>query len=284
MRWHEVTGEQLAARRAGRRPAGDVELQIVRTVPEHVYGAVPRGDFRILESYMRRDPQRAAAIYLENQFLWSPEIAPAAPRQARRPADAGVPAACSCCPRNPKSGDDDTRGVLAELIEADGGNGRLLACALYARSGARADPIYVHAKVGIVDDRWLTLGSANLNEHSLFNDTEMNVVAHDPDSPPNPPAALGRAPRAAGRPDPGRPDAGDRRALEADQQGTARAGANSGSRSRTGSSSCRTSRDVRGGSSARSTASSSTADARRSRPFSMSRNVSTTGGSDQSGR
>jgi phosphatidylserine/phosphatidylglycerophosphate/cardiolipin synthase-like enzyme len=39
----------------------------------------------------------------------------------------------------------------------------------------------VHAKVAIVDDRWLTIGSANLNEHSLFNDTEMNVVAHDPD-------------------------------------------------------------------------------------------------------
>jgi phosphatidylserine/phosphatidylglycerophosphate/cardiolipin synthase-like enzyme len=37
----------------------------------------------------------------------------------------------------------------------------------------------VHAKIGIVDDAWLTLGSANLNEHSLFNDTEMNVVTHD---------------------------------------------------------------------------------------------------------
>jgi phosphatidylserine/phosphatidylglycerophosphate/cardiolipin synthase-like enzyme len=33
--------------------------------------------------------------------------------------------------------------------------------------------------VGIVDDRWLTVGSANLNEHSLFNDTEVNVVLHD---------------------------------------------------------------------------------------------------------
>jgi phosphatidylserine/phosphatidylglycerophosphate/cardiolipin synthase-like enzyme len=40
--------------------------------------------------------------------------------------------------------------------------------------------VYVHAKIGIVDDRWLTLGSANLNEHSLFNDTEMNVVTCDP--------------------------------------------------------------------------------------------------------
>jgi phosphatidylserine/phosphatidylglycerophosphate/cardiolipin synthase-like enzyme len=37
----------------------------------------------------------------------------------------------------------------------------------------------VHAKIGIVDDRWLTIGSANLNERSLFNDNEMNVVTHD---------------------------------------------------------------------------------------------------------
>ena len=41
--------------------------------------------------------------------------------------------------------------------------------------------MYVHSKIGIVDDRWLTVGSANLNAHSLFHDTEMNVVTHDPD-------------------------------------------------------------------------------------------------------
>jgi phosphatidylserine/phosphatidylglycerophosphate/cardiolipin synthase-like enzyme len=40
--------------------------------------------------------------------------------------------------------------------------------------------VYVHAKVGIIDDRWLTIGSANLNEHSLFNDTELNVLVCDP--------------------------------------------------------------------------------------------------------
>ena len=32
-----------------------------------------------------------------------------------------------------------------------------------------------------MDDAWLTIGSANLNEHSLFNDTEMNIVTHDPE-------------------------------------------------------------------------------------------------------
>ncbi len=39
--------------------------------------------------------------------------------------------------------------------------------------------MYVHAKVAVIDDRWLTVGSANLNEHSLFNDTEMNIVTDD---------------------------------------------------------------------------------------------------------
>jgi phosphatidylserine/phosphatidylglycerophosphate/cardiolipin synthase-like enzyme len=38
---------------------------------------------------------------------------------------------------------------------------------------------YVHAKIAVVDDAWLTIGSANLNEHSLFNDTEMNLVTDD---------------------------------------------------------------------------------------------------------
>jgi phosphatidylserine/phosphatidylglycerophosphate/cardiolipin synthase-like enzyme len=67
------------------------------------------------------------------------------------------------------------------LVSADGGAGRLLAATIRSRSGERDDPLYVHAKVGIVDDRWLTVGSANLNAHSLLNDTEMNVVTDDPE-------------------------------------------------------------------------------------------------------
>ncbi|MGI8416657.1 MAG: phospholipase D-like domain-containing protein, partial [Nakamurella sp.] len=49
-----------------------------------------------------------------------------------------------------------------------------------AHSGTANDSLYVHAKVGIIDDRWLTIGSANLNEHSLFNDTEVNLLTLDP--------------------------------------------------------------------------------------------------------
>ena len=84
-------------------------------------------------------------------------------------------------PVRANDGADVSRGQVAALIHADDGNGRFLACSIYARTGKLRDPIYVHAKVAIVDDRWLTVGSANLNEHSLFNDSEVNVVVRDED-------------------------------------------------------------------------------------------------------
>ena len=177
MRWNEVTGEELP--RATPPPAaGAVEAQIVRTVPERIYDAMPRGDFGILESYVRALRGAERLVYVENQFLWSPEIAAILVDKLARPPSPDF-RLLMLLPAKPNTGVDDTRGALAELIEADDDAGRILACTIFARAGNAADPIYVHAKVAIVDDAWLTLGSANLNEHSLFNDTEMNVVTHD---------------------------------------------------------------------------------------------------------
>ena len=179
MRWHEVTGEALVEVRPSEK-AGDLEVQIVRTVPERVYTAKPKGDFTILESYMRALHAAQRFVYIENQFLWSPEIeALLHDKLANPPRDNFR--LLLLLPSKPNSGADDTRGVLGDLIEADSDAGRLLACTLYARSGNLADPVYIHAKIAIIDDNWLTLGSANLNEHSLFNDTEMNIVSHDPE-------------------------------------------------------------------------------------------------------
>jgi phosphatidylserine/phosphatidylglycerophosphate/cardiolipin synthase-like enzyme len=177
MRWQEVSGESLPSF-PGPEPAGDLEVQIVRTIPERVYTAVPRGEFGILESYVRAFRAAERFIYLENQFLWSPEIAEVLLDKITNPPVHDF-RLLLVLPARPNSGNDDTRGVLAELIDADSDAGRVLACTLYARSGQLFDPVYVHAKIGIVDDAWLTVGSANLNEHSLFNDTEMNVVLHD---------------------------------------------------------------------------------------------------------
>jgi phosphatidylserine/phosphatidylglycerophosphate/cardiolipin synthase-like enzyme len=177
MRWQAITGEALPPV-ATPSPAGDIEVQVVRTVPDGTYPQLPRGDFRILESYLRALRAAKRFIYLENQFLWSPEILAVLREKLARPPTPDF-RLLLLLPAKPDSGADDTRGQLGTLVQADGDGGRLLACTLYAVGGENDRQVYVHAKVGIVDDAWITVGSANLNEHSLFNDTEMNLVTHD---------------------------------------------------------------------------------------------------------
>jgi phosphatidylserine/phosphatidylglycerophosphate/cardiolipin synthase-like enzyme len=176
-RWQDVTGDSLAPPEPA-APAGDVEVQFVRTVPERVYTVVRGGDFRILESYTRALRSAQELIYLESQFLWSSEIAAILEDKLAHPPSDDFRLVV-LLPARPNDGRDDTRGQLADLIECDEGAGRLLACSLIALGARGPQQVYVHAKIGIVDDRWLTLGSANLNEHSLFNDTEANVVTCD---------------------------------------------------------------------------------------------------------
>jgi phosphatidylserine/phosphatidylglycerophosphate/cardiolipin synthase-like enzyme len=177
-RWGEVTGETLEAPPPP-PAAGSHELQVVRTVPEKVYDFLPHGDFRIVEAYTRALRSARTLVYLESQFLWSPELVEILAEKLRHPPDDDFRLVV-LLPARPNNGADSTRGQLGVLAEADGGNRRFLAATLCARSGGLTGPLYVHAKVGIVDDAWMTIGSANLNDHSMFNDSEMNVVACDP--------------------------------------------------------------------------------------------------------
>jgi phosphatidylserine/phosphatidylglycerophosphate/cardiolipin synthase-like enzyme len=177
LRWCAVTGEDVPV--AGPpSPAGTSTVQFVRTVPERIYRPCRNGSFGVLESYMRTLRAARRLVYIESQYLWSPEIVDVLAEKLRRPPDDQFRLVL-VLPRKPKGGGDDTRGALAELIEADAGAGRVLACCLNARSARVADPIYVHAKLAVVDDTRLILGSANLNDHSLFNDTEACIVTDD---------------------------------------------------------------------------------------------------------
>jgi phosphatidylserine/phosphatidylglycerophosphate/cardiolipin synthase-like enzyme len=179
LRWREVGGEDLGV--AACPEAGGLEAQLVRTVPERIYDGLPRGEFTILESYRRALCSAQGLVYLENQFLWSSEVVTILADKLRDPPTDGFRVVV-LLPSRPNNGADDTRGQLGVLVDADKGSGdstgRFLACTLF-QPGRGGAPVYVHAKIGVVDDRWLTIGSANLNEHSFFNDTEVNVVVQD---------------------------------------------------------------------------------------------------------
>jgi phosphatidylserine/phosphatidylglycerophosphate/cardiolipin synthase-like enzyme len=159
-----------------------IEAQLVRTVPENIYEGLRDGEFTILESYLRALRGADRFVYLESQFLWAPEVVQVLAGKLREPPSDDFRVVV-LLPAKPNNGQDDTRGQIGVLIDADrdgGGDDRFLACTLFQR-GEHASPVYVHAKVGIVDDEWLTVGSANLNGHSFFNDTEVNAVVRDPE-------------------------------------------------------------------------------------------------------
>lgn len=179
MRWRELTGEQLPECPAP-PPVGDTTVQVVRTIAEDMYGSIPRGEFRVLESYLRVLRSARELIYIENQFLWDPEVVSILAHKLRDPPTPQFRVVV-LLPVKANNGAEDTRGQVGVLIDADGGRKRILAATIrsLAASRDRADPLYVHAKLAVVDDRWLIVGSANLNAHSFYNDTEMCVVTDD---------------------------------------------------------------------------------------------------------
>ena len=177
-RWQEAAGQALPVPVVP-APAGELTLQLLRTVPERTYDFCARGEFSILEAYERALRSAQHLIYLENQFLWSTEIAQILVGKLRDPPTDDF-RILLLLPAKPDNGADTTRGQLGCLVEADGGKGRLLAMTIHSHHDGSTDALYVHAKVAVVDDRWLTVGSANLNEHSLFNDTEVNIATCDP--------------------------------------------------------------------------------------------------------
>jgi len=161
---------------------GGVDAQLVRTVPERVYEHCRHGEWSILESYLRAVRAAERFVYVESQFLWSPEVTFELAAKLRNPPRDEF-RVIALLPAHPNNGADDSRGQVGLLIDADQESGddttRFLACTLY-QPGPGGNPVYVHSKAAVIDDAWVTVGSANLNEHSLFNDTEANVVLHDP--------------------------------------------------------------------------------------------------------
>jgi phosphatidylserine/phosphatidylglycerophosphate/cardiolipin synthase-like enzyme len=183
LRWHAVAGDGLPVPASQAAVPAGLEAQFVRTVPERLYEPWRDGEWSILESYQRALRAAERLVYLESQFLWAPEVTFVLAEKLRRPPQDDF-RVIALLPAHPNNGADDSRGQVGILIDADKESGddttRFLACTLY-QPGPGGHPVYVHSKAAVVDDAWLTLGSANLNAHSLFNDTEANVVVRDPE-------------------------------------------------------------------------------------------------------
>lgn len=152
----------------------DVDVGIARTQPRYdSEEAVREAETLFVDSIDLAERQ----IYIENQFLSSPLIADRlADRLGRRPELEVVIVA----PRTHDSWVErhtmrNGRIRFWRRIHAAGGNRvRLLYPAV--EQGGRATDTMIHSKVMVVDDRFLRVGSANMNNRSMGADTECDLA------------------------------------------------------------------------------------------------------------
>ena len=160
---------------------GSHAVQLLRTYPSrrHGYPFAPDGEMSVARGYQKALKQARSLVYVEDQYLWSVEVATAfADALAREPEIRMI----VVIPRFP---DQDGRTALPpnllgrepvlSLLRAAGGP----RFAVYSPENDAGTPIYVHAKVCVIDDTWACVGSDNANRRSWTHDSELSCAVLD---------------------------------------------------------------------------------------------------------
>ncbi len=172
------TARPLPPQSADPPSCGPHVVQLLRTYPYrwHGYDFAPRGERSIARAHQKVLPRARSLVYIEDQYLWSTEIVAALAVGLR--ANPGLHLIV-VIPRFP-----DQDGRLAtplnlvgradavSLLRQAGGD----RVAVYGLENAAGTPVYVHAKVCLVDDTWAVVGSANVNRRSWTHDSELSCA------------------------------------------------------------------------------------------------------------
>ena len=206
-------------RRAARRPrpakplsamppdppsAGTIAVQVLRTYPAKrpPFPFAPRGERSVARAYAKALARARSLIYVEDQYLWSTDVARVFADALRRSPELRL---IAVVPRYP-----DRDGVISGPLNRIG---QLDALAMLREAGAdrvavynleneAGRPIYVHGKLCVIDDVWMTVGSDNLNRRSWTHESEVACAVLDSEHdqrPPVDPGGLGDGARALPR-------------------------------------------------------------------------------------
>ncbi|GAA4684492.1 phospholipase D-like domain-containing protein [Phytohabitans rumicis] len=200
----DLTADPLPPQPPDPPPAGPHAVQVLRTYPARRpgYPFAPRGERTVARGYTKAVRRARRLIYLEDQYLWSTEVADLFADALTRHPDLHL---IVVVPRYP-----DVDGRLAWPPNQVG---RAKALEVCRRAGAdrvhafdvenhAGNPVYVHAKVCVVDDVWASVGSDNFNRRSWTHDSELSCAVLDEtrdERAPADPAGLGDGARAFAR-------------------------------------------------------------------------------------
>jgi phosphatidylserine/phosphatidylglycerophosphate/cardiolipin synthase-like enzyme len=160
---------------------GTSAVQLLRTYPSrrHPYPFAPDGERSVARGYSKALERARALIYLEDQYLWSHEVAATFAAALRAHPELHL---IAVVPHHP---DQDGPGSIypqhlgrqaaLDLVRGAGGD----RVAIYGIENDDGTPVYVHAKTCVVDDVWAAIGSDNVNRRSWTWDSELGVAVLD---------------------------------------------------------------------------------------------------------
>jgi phosphatidylserine/phosphatidylglycerophosphate/cardiolipin synthase-like enzyme len=162
-------------------PAGPHAVQLLRTygVKHPPFPFAPDGERSVARAYTKAFAQARSLIYIEDQYLWSAEVAAGIAAALEQNRGLNV---IAVVPRYPDSdgplGGPPKRVGQLRAIERmrRAAPGRFGVFNLENKAGT---PIYVHAKICIIDDTWFTIGSDNFNRRSWTTDSELTCAVVD---------------------------------------------------------------------------------------------------------
>ena len=162
-------------------PRGRAALQLLRTYPRRRpgYPFAPKGELSVARGYQKALGQARSLIYIEDQYLWSVDIARVfAEALIRTPAlhlIAVIPAYPDQDGRTSLPPNLAGREEAIKILKAAGGS----RVAIYCLENSAGTPIYVHAKICVIDDTWACIGSDNANRRSWTHDSELSCAVID---------------------------------------------------------------------------------------------------------
>jgi phosphatidylserine/phosphatidylglycerophosphate/cardiolipin synthase-like enzyme len=165
----------LAPPRRAPAARGTHAVEVLRTYParRRPYPFAPKGERSVARGYIKAFGNARTLIYLEDQYLWSLDATRAVCDALRRSPELRC---VIVIPRYPDPAGRFLGGasrfgrlrVERELARAGGDR-----VAIFDLANDAGTPIYVHAKVCVIDDVWLAVGSDNLNRRSWTHDSEI---------------------------------------------------------------------------------------------------------------
>ena len=162
---------------------GTHTVQLLRTYPNLRHGRdypfARGGERSVARGYGKAIQRARRLVSIEDQYLWSPDVARAFEESLGSSPDLRVVAVLPPVPdqaaplsRLPQ---DFARQETLDLLQRAGGD----RVAFYSLENHAGRPVYVHAKVCVMDDVWATVGSDNFNRRSWTHDSELSAVVVD---------------------------------------------------------------------------------------------------------